>query len=302
MERQQQLFASLRAEAPPPRPRQDDPGAISYYDIPYAVVPGFRPLHLDLHIPEGEGPFPVLLWVHGGGWAGGNRAMGHTQKLVPHGYAVAAAEYRLSGEATFPAQLFDLKGAVRWLRANAAVYRLDPGAIAGWGASAGGHLVAMLALTAGDAAFEGDVGGNLEQPSDVQAVIDFFGVMDFFPMDASAAQRPGGSPVTRLLGYPIAERPDEARRAMPLTHVHGGAPPFLLLHGDIDPMVPAEQSRVMCDALQRAGAEATLVTVPGALHEDPTFWSEDVLGQIRTFLERTLVRESRPAAGAPASS
>lgn len=296
MERQQQVFASLRAPTPP-RPRQDYPGVTSYYGIPYAVVPGFRPLRLDLHVPDGEGPFPVLLWVHGGGWTGGHRGMGHAQRLAPAGYAVAAAEYRLSGEATFPAQLFDLKGAVRWLRANAEAYRLDAGAIAGWGASAGAHLVALLALTAGMAELEGDVGGNLAQPSAVQAAVLFFGVTDFFAHAASSAQRPGGDPVTRLLGYPIAERPDEARRAMPVTYARGDAPPFLLLHGDIDPLVPFEQSRLLYDALRQAGADATLVTVPDAVHEDPAFWSDETLGQIRAFLKRTLAVASLPALG-----
>jgi acetyl esterase/lipase len=295
MERQQQIFASLRSEIPPSRPRQDYPGVTSYYDIPYAVVPGFRPLCLDLHVPDGEGPFPVLLWAHGGGWSGGSRAAGHPQRMVSRGYAVAATQYRLSGEAKFPAQLFDLKGAVRWLRANAARFQLDPQNIAGWGASAGAHLVALLALTAGNPNFEGDVGGNLEQSSALQAVIDYFGPADFFPMEAAMAHRPGGSPVTNLLGYPIAERPDEARTAMPLTHVRRDAPPFLLLHGDIDPLVPHEQSRLLHDALRQAGADATLVTLPGAFHEDPAFWSDDILAQIQTFLERTLRRAGEPA-------
>jgi acetyl esterase/lipase len=110
MDRQLQLFARLQAEAPAPRARQDHPGVVSYYDLPYAVVPGFRPLALDLHLPDDGGPSPVLLWVHGGGWAGGSRAMGHAIALVRHGYAVAAAQYRLSGEARYPAQLHDLKG------------------------------------------------------------------------------------------------------------------------------------------------------------------------------------------------
>jgi acetyl esterase/lipase len=282
------VFAAMHALAPAPRARADHPGVVSYYDLTYAVVPGFRPLSLDLHLPATGTNFPVLLWVHGGAWAGGSRIMGQAINLVQHGYAVAAAQYRLSGEAVFPAQLHDLKGAVRWLRANAAVFGLDPRRVAGWGASAGGHLISLLALTALRPDLDGDVGGNLDQSSALQAAVVYFPVTDFFAMAESAAHVPGPNPVTGLLGYPIEDRPDSARQAMPLSHVHRDAPPFLILHGDVDPLVPHAQSEALHTALTQAGTRSTLITVPGALHEDPVFWSDDTLRKVRAFLDTTL--------------
>jgi acetyl esterase/lipase len=289
MDRQMAVFARLHAQEAGPRLRHDHPGTNSFYDITYATVSGYRPLTLDLHIPsKGSGPFPALVWVHGGAWSGGHRGMGHAIKMIQHGYAIAAIQYRLSGEAKYPAQLHDVKGAVRWLRANAAPYQLDPGRFVGWGASAGATLVNLVALTAHRPDLEGDVGGNLDQSSGLQAVIDFFGVTDFFAMDSSSGRMPSGDPVTGLLGYRISERPDEARRAMPISHVHQDAPPFLILHGDVDPLVPHAQSEAMHKALVDAGCTARLITVPGAVHEDPAFWTDATLGEIARFLEQAL--------------
>jgi len=288
IDRQMQLFAKLESERPAPRARDDYPGVASYYDLTYAVVPGFRPLVLDLHVPRTSGTFPVLVWAHGGGWARGSRTMGHVIDLVQHGYALAAVQYRLSGEAKFPAQLHDLKAAVRWLRASAPQFRLDADHIGVWGASAGGHLVSLLGLTANRPEFEGTVGEHTDPSSAVQAVIDYFGVTDFFAMQRPAEGTPGGNPVTGLLGFPIADRPDEARQAMPLSHVRSDAPAFLIVHGDADPVVPPAQSDALHAALTRAGADSTSISLPGALHEDPAFWSDETLGQVRAFLDRTL--------------
>ena len=289
MERQMQLFAELQAQATAggPRPRRDHAGMTSYYDMPYAAVPGFRPLTLDLHCPTpSEQRVPILLWVHGGGWAGGNRAMGHAISLVPRGYAVAAIQYRLSGEAKFPAQLHDLKGAVRWLRAHAAAFNLDAQHVVAWGASAGGHLAALLGLTANDPQLEGDVGGNLDQSSAIQGVIDYFAPTDFLDIYSAAPGRP--DPVAALLGYSPTERPEATRLAMPLTYARADAPPFLIMHGDVDPLVAHAHSDALHAALTRAGADATLVTLPGALHEDPAFWTDATLERITTFLARSL--------------
>jgi acetyl esterase/lipase len=288
MDRQMALFARLQAEAPGPHLRHDYPGVNSFYDLTYAAIPGFRALTLDLHIPsEGDGPFPVLVWIHGGAWLGGFRGMGHAIRMVDRGYAVAAIQYRLSGEAKFPAQLHDCKGAIRWLRANASSYHLDAQRIVAWGASAGAYLAALLGLTANHAEFEGQVGGNAEQSSAVQGVIDFFGPGDFLAQERPEGRSggPAPNPVTALLGYHVAERPDEARKAMPITYVHGAAPPFIIMHGDIDPMVPHAQSQRLHEALTGAGAPSRVIILPGALHEDPEFWSENTLGQIAEFLE-----------------
>jgi acetyl esterase/lipase len=289
MERQMQLFADLQAQAMAggPRPRHDHAGVTSYYDISYAVVPGFRPLTLDLHRPtESDRRVPILLWVHGGGWSGGMRTMGHATSLVSRGYPVAAIQYRLSGEAKFPAQLHDLKGAVRWLRANADTFALDAEHIVAWGASAGGHLAALLGLTAGDPQLEGEVGGNLDQSSAIQGVIDYFAPTDFLGIYAAPPNRP--DPVAGLLGYPPADRADAARLAMPLNYARADAPPFLIVHGDVDPLVPHAHSELLHAALRQAGADSTLVTLPGALHEDPAFWTDATLERITAFLEHSL--------------
>jgi acetyl esterase/lipase len=297
--RQLQVFAELAHGAP--RPRRDQPGVTSYYDLAYATISGFRPLALDLHVPDGDGPFPIVVWIHGGGWLGGARSMGHAEELAQHGYAVAAVDYRLSGEAIFPAQLLDLKGAVRWLRASAATYRLDPQRIAGWGASAGAHLASMLALTAGKAEFEGDVGGNLDQSSALQCVVDYFVVSDLGALDSgpmTATPMPGVPRTMQetLLGYAPSANPDAARRAGPLSHVRPDAPPFLLIHGDVDPIIPPHHSRLLHEALRQAGADAELVELSGAVHEDPQFWGPDAQHSVRSFLDRTLSRSAIGAA------
>jgi acetyl esterase/lipase len=285
LERQFALFAQLFAELPPPRARDDYPGVTSYYDVTFAEVVGFRPLVLDLHIPVGAGPHPVLVWVHGGGWQGGSRAMGHAIELAQHGFAVAAPQYRLSGEARYPSQVHDLRGAVRWLRANAVRFRLDPKHIAGWGASAGAFLIAEVALTDD----EGDVGGNLDQSSRLQAVVAFFIPSDLLAMASPSGDAPSDAMATSFLGYKVRDRPDDARQATPIAHVRRDAPPFLLLHGDADPLVPVSQSQAFHQALSATGAQSTLLVLPGAIHEDPAFWSDQTLSEVRRFLEANLL-------------
>lgn len=214
--------------------------------------------------------------------------MGHAVDLAQHGFAVAAAQYRLSGEAKFPAQVHDLKGALRWLRANADTYGLDADHIAGWGASAGAYLISLVALTAGMADWEGDVGGNLQESSQLQAVVDFFMISDLLAMASASGDAPTDQMATNLLGYNVRERPAEARQATPITHVRKDAPPFLILHGDADPLVPLAQSESFHKALAATGAQSQLISVPGAVHEDTAFWTHGTLTQVRTFLEATI--------------
>jgi acetyl esterase/lipase len=284
IERQFALFAQLHDELPAPRPREDYPGVTSYYDLTFAELVGFRPLVLDLHIPSGTGPHPVVLWVHGGGWQSGSRAMGHAVELAQHGFAVAAPQYRLSGEARYPAQVHDLRGALRWLRANSQTYHLDASHIAGWGASAGGFLVSMVALTDD----EGDVGGNLDQSSRLQAVVAYFMPSDLVALASPSGEAPPDQMATSFLGYKVRERPEAARQSTPIAHVRRDAPPFLILHGDADPLVPLSQSQAFHAALSATGAQSSLVVLPGAIHEDPAFWSNQTLTQVSQFLNRTL--------------
>lgn len=258
-------------------------------DLEYARV-GAKSLRLDLYLPrrDAEARLPVVVWIHGGGWRAGDKAGTRAPEVLGEGYAVASINYRLSHEATFPAQIHDCKAAVRWLRAHADAYGLDPERIGAWGSSAGGHLVALLGTSGDVAELEGDVGGNLDQSSRVQAVCDFFG-----PADLLAVLEPGAwpshvsliSPVSLLLGGPVAERVGLARLASPVTHASPDDPPFLIVHGDKDLVVPLDQSQRLHRALTAAEGESALHVVVGAGHgfRDPTV---DAL--VREFFDRHL--------------
>jgi acetyl esterase/lipase len=249
---------------------------------------GAKALLLDLYLPQtADHPCPVVVWVHGGAFREGSKEDCPATWLAPRGYAVASINYRLSQEAIFPAQLADCKAAVRWLRAHAGVYGLDAAHIGAWGSSAGGHLVAMLGATAGQQEFEG-TGGHLEHSSRVQAVCDFFGPTDFLQMDAAGSTMchdAADSPESQLVGGPIQENVDRVARANPITYVTGEAPPFLIVHGTCDPLVPYNQSELLYAALRQAGVEVTLRPVEGAGHgfEGPEF---DAL--VAAFFDRHL--------------
>lgn len=246
-------------------------GSPSHPDMAYATVLGYRPLHLDLYVPEGDGPWPLAIWAHGGAWLSGDRKtlpetiapLGFFARIQSRGYAVASVDYRLSGEARFPAQLHDVKAAIRWLRAFAGDLGLDPGRFALWGESAGGHLVALAGLTAdaADPALEGDV-GLTGVSSAVQAVVDWYGVSDLVAMDR---KRPD-SPEALLLGAQPSEAPALATLASPTEHAHGDAPPFLCMHGTDDQIVPYSQSEHLAAMVHAYGVRCDLYPVPGADH------------------------------------
>jgi acetyl esterase/lipase len=149
------------------------PGVRALRNVEYARVDGNRPLYLDLYLPEKPAaPTPLVVWIHGGGWVGGSKNNCPPLSMVSKGFAAASVEYRFADVAPFPAQIHDCKGAIRFLRANAAKYNLDPNRIGAWGASAGGHLVALLGTGVAVKELDGNVGGNLEYSSRVQAVCD----------------------------------------------------------------------------------------------------------------------------------
>jgi len=263
--RQQQSGRSREVQLPA--------GAKVERDIVYARV-GDRKLLLDLYLPaEGSAPLPVIVWVHGGGWRSGSKGSGgRARPMLGRGYAVVDVGYRLSGEAIFPAQVEDCKAAVRWVRANAAKYGLDPDRIGAWGRSAGGHLVAFLG-TAGDVK-EFDTEANAEYSSRVQAVCDWFGPTDFLQMDKHSLDGSRlihdspGSPESLLVGGPIQEKPYRslAGKANPIKYVTKDDPPFLIMHGDKDMSVPLHQSELLYDALKKVGVDATLYVVKGGGH------------------------------------
>jgi len=266
-----------------------------------------KDLLLDLHLPlDGKARRPVIVFLHGGGWSGGTRTTGpdFSRFFAADGFAMASIEYRLTPDITFPANLEDVRTAIRWLRANAGRYRLDGGLIGLWGTSAGGHLAALAGLVP-RGRFEGS--NDLDQPSAVQCVLDAYGPTRFDVMDAQTqaekpllqptapalAARPGpappgpsrapqlhndpASPESRLLGAPVASVPDRVREASPLTYVSRRAPPFLIMHGMADSSVPHGQSVLLYEALKAAGAEATLRLIDGLPH---TFFNRTDLDDI----------------------
>ena len=243
-------------------------GATAHRDLAY-VSGGHERQKLDLYLPKDGTNLPLIINIHGGAFKMGSKEQGVPLEYLRQGYAVASINYRLSQHAKFPAQIEDGKAAVRWLRAHAADYRIDPNRFAAWGSSAGGHLAAMLGTT-GDAK-EFDVGANLDQSSRVQAVVDYFGPTDFLQMDAhrlpsGMAHDPANSPESELIGGAIQENKEKATKANPITYVTPGDPPFLICHGDADPLVPHHQSELLEAALKKAGVPVTFYTVKGAGH------------------------------------
>ena len=198
---------------------------------------------------------------------------------------MASINYRLSQHAVFPAQIEDCKAAIRWLRANAAKYHLDPDHIGVWGASAGGHLVAMLGTTAGVKDLEG-AGGNLDQSSRVQCVVDWFGPSDLVTI--GARHYDPNSPESRLIGGPVQENQEKARKASPVTYVTKDSAPFLIMHGDQDNVVPLGQSEELATALKKVGAEVHFVVIEGNGHGGPGFGSPDRRRLIEDFFARHL--------------
>ncbi len=214
---------------------------------------------------------------------------------------MASINYRLTSHAVFPAQIEDCKAAVRWLRAHAAEYRLDPDKFGVWGSSAGGHLVALLG-TSGEVK-EFDVKTNLDQSSKVQAVCDYYGPTDL----AAFVTRPGyerhadsNSPESKLLGGVVMENLDKAAKANPITYVDKADPPFLIVHGDKDPTVPINQSELLFDALKKTGVSAHFHTIHGAGHGGPGFSGKNIEDMVAKFFDQRL-KEGRSTVDALAT-
>jgi acetyl esterase/lipase len=264
--------------------------AREHKDLEYAKV-GSTTLLLDLYTPDDPGPFPTIIWIHGGGWDSGDKSDVPILSELGRGYAVASINYRLSGEATFPAQVFDCKAAVRFLRAHAKEFNLNSDEIAAWGQSAGGHLAVLLGTTAHVAALEGDE-GNLAYPSCVQAVVDFSGPVDFLTEDADAlscsefCHSCSDSIESKLLGCAVATCPDAARAASPLTYITSDDAPTFIAHGVDDCVIPPAQSRRLFDALQSAGVPSAFVPVADTGHTSPVFFDETTIsGMADLFLD-----------------
>ncbi len=252
-------------------------------DVRFAAVDGIA-LRLNIRRPEllPAAPMPIVIYIHGGGWMDNDRTTDRSPFLDGCGFLTASIDYRLSHQAIFPAQLYDAKAAVRWLRAHAAEYHADGSRIGVWGHSSGAHLAALLGATGDLADLEGNV-GPVGPSSRVQAVAGISTPTDFTRMgDWHDAP---DSPEAQLIGGPIPERPEAARQASPVTYARAGLPPFLLIFGDQDEIVPPAQSRLLTDALRTAGAEAELISMPGSGHNfdasDPNL--PEANGHVRAF-------------------
>lgn len=238
---------------------------------------------LDIYLPEVEKPaYPVVIAVYGSAWFSNNSkgsVLGNIGKpLLEAGYAVIAPNHRSSNDAKFPAQINDIKAVVRFVRANAEKYKLDSSFVAITGFSSGGHLAALTGTSGSVGSFtvgsesadlEGKVGENTAFKSSVDAVVDWFGPTDFLKMDScgsSMAHNPANSPESNLIGGAIQENKDKCALANPITYVNAGNPPFLILHGDEDPLVPHCQSEMLYNALQKAGVKSEFILVPGGKH------------------------------------
>ncbi|MFM8321072.1 MAG: prolyl oligopeptidase family serine peptidase [Chloroflexota bacterium] len=272
------------------------------FDLAYAHLSASQ--KLDIYWPEeGSGPFPVIVSIHGGAFMGGDkRDIQLTPMLagLKRGYVVVGCNYRMSGEAIFPALVHDIKAAVRWLRANAEVYRLDPERIAVWGGSAGGYLALMAGVSAGIPELDDPALGSPDQSCAVQAVVSWFPPSDFLAMDEQLdesgflpppqfAHSGENSPESRLLGRQITEIPDRVRAADPATYLRLGLPPFFIQHGRLDDTVPYQQSRNFARKL--AAIDPSLVAyeiLPGARHADPAFETPQNVQKVLDFLDRAL--------------
>jgi len=233
-------------------------------DVTYGTADGID-LKMDVYYPEfATGAVPSLLYVHGGAWVQGDKREGAGATEIPElrsrGYLVAAVNYRLAPDYKFPAQIEDVKCAVRFLRANAAVYGIDPNRIGAWGGSAGGHLVALLGTTDASSGFEGD-GGYADESSRVQAVVDMFG-----PTDLKALSLGISSRFLSILFGNVSRNSAIVKQASPITWISKDDPPFLILHGENDDVVPVSQSETLYDRLTAKGVTATLVIVKNAGH------------------------------------
>lgn len=278
-------------------------GASEHLAVAYAAASPTQVL--DLWVPAASGPVPLVVYVHGGAWQAGDRTEVRSKRaaLLEAGFAVASVDYRLSGEAQWPAQIQDVKAAVRYLRANAGAYGLDPGRIAAWGSSAGGHLAAVLGTTGGRTTELDDLSlGEPDTSSAVQAVVAWYPPVDLdrmqsmedegVPCDPRFDHSSASSPESRLLGDLVGSVPARVDSADPTwwlgSAAPGAVPPFSIAHGDADCVVPVAQSQLLADELVAAGVPVEVTIEPGWVHVDPRFdarlmaptvdWLREVLG------------------------
>ena len=271
-------------------------GITRHADVTYASI-GDRELRLDVYAPSTKpaSPIPAIVWVHGGGWRGGSKnGIGRSAPILSSGYGLVSVEYRLSGEALFPAAIADVKAAMRWVRANASKYGFDPSRLGAWGSSAGGHLVALLGTAHDVDEWDTIHEENAGVSSRPDAVCNWFGPTDFLRMndfpgriDHDAAD----SPESKFIGAPIQEYPGRTQLANPIRYVTPDDPPMLHMHGELDKSVPYNQSELLHAALEKAGLDTTLYMVKSADHgfrDMQGDTAETLMVRVEEFFVRTL--------------
>ncbi len=260
-------------------------------DLTFAQV-GDTTLKLDLYRPEGP-TAGVIVWVHGGAWRSGTRASVDLKGLTAYGWAVASVDYRLSTQAKFPAQIHDIKAAIRHLRAQARTLGLPADRFVIAGSSAGAHLAALVGVSNKHPELEGTVGADLKTSSDVQVIVDLYGASNL--MTILKQSTPHGLSVRvpaldLFLGGQPEAVPELARLASPVFHVDAHDPPLLMMHGDQDPQMPINQSHELAGAYQATGRPVVFKVQHGSAHGGPAFTSAESLRLIDAFLREHLPR------------
>ncbi len=252
----------------------------------YATTPEGQQLKLDLYRPA-EQTRPLIVWMHGGGWCQGNRSSCPIKPLVKEGYPVASIDYRLTDVAKFPAQIHDVKAAIRYLRGEGETLKLKTETIIAGGTSAGGHLAALVGTTNGVAELEGTIGDHLNQKSDVHAIVDYFGPTNLVSIvpEQVDIRIPA---LEMLLGGMPREQEELARLASPVAHVDANDPPLIMIHGAFDTTVFLGQSRELKDVYEKSGLTTELVVIPFGRHGGREFFDDEKMKQVNEFLEKAV--------------
>jgi acetyl esterase/lipase len=254
-------------------------------DIVYAEA-GARKLLLDIYMPANKKEPYLIVWIHGGAWRSGSK-QSPPLGLLAAGYAIASVDFHLSTEAIYPAQVHDIKAAIRFLRGNAKQYGYRTDKIVIWGASSGGHLAALVGTTNNSKELEGSLGNYLSESSAVQGIIDFYGPTNL--LDILAQSTPHGISVRApgmelLFGKPVEEVKETARQASPVYQVDASDPPALIVHGDQDNQVPVNQSIELMQAYRKLSLPVQLEFISGAGHGDRVYYQEGVQKMMEKFL------------------
>jgi len=299
------FFISIKAMAQPPTPDYTTTSiesSKSWTDVDY-VGDGTTGHFLDVHLPgTGKAPYPVVVCIYGSAWFSNNLkgatfTTGLGQRLLKEGFAVVTINYSSSSDAKFPAQVQDVKAAIRFIRGNSTAFSLDTNFIGITGWSSGGHLATLAGTTNNlktttvnglNIDIEGNLGKFTNQSSSINAVVDWFGPTDFLTMDScgsSFSHNDVKSPESSLVGGAIQENKDKVALANPISYVNKNNPPFLIFHGDKDPLVPHCQSEKLHEQQQRSGAESQLVIIQGGGH-GPGVMIEKYYDQMIAFFKK----------------